>query len=103
MLPTTDQNFLGILVNLGISLSVPLVTITSNHFHKLGRLTTVITCVCVLTWLYRESGFTYITLQIGFMNNGVIKAADVEYYINGGCTPDESESVRNMPFPEATS
>ncbi|XP_025743090.2 aldehyde oxidase 4-like [Callorhinus ursinus] len=31
--------------------------------------------------------------KIGFMNNGVIKAADVEYYINGGCTPDESESV----------
>lgn len=27
------------------------------------------------------------------MNNGVIKAADVEYYINGGCTPDESELV----------
>lgn len=40
-----------------------------------------------------------ITLQIGFMNNGVIKAADVEYYVNGGCTPDESEMVRNMPFP----
>uniref|UniRef100_A0A8D0W0U2 xanthine dehydrogenase n=1 Tax=Sus scrofa TaxID=9823 RepID=A0A8D0W0U2_PIG len=31
--------------------------------------------------------------KIGFMNNGVIKAADVEYYINGGCTPDESEMV----------
>uniref|UniRef100_A0A8C3WD62 FAD-binding PCMH-type domain-containing protein n=1 Tax=Catagonus wagneri TaxID=51154 RepID=A0A8C3WD62_9CETA len=31
--------------------------------------------------------------KIGFMNNGVIKAADVEYYINGGCTPDESELV----------
>nr|XP_055201143.1 aldehyde oxidase 4-like isoform X3 [Nyctereutes procyonoides] len=31
--------------------------------------------------------------KIGFMNNGVIKAADVEYYINSGCTPDESESV----------
>ncbi|XP_062958710.1 aldehyde oxidase 4 [Cynocephalus volans] len=31
--------------------------------------------------------------KIGFMNNGVIKAADVEYYTNGGCTPDESELV----------
>ncbi|XP_057603209.1 aldehyde oxidase 4-like isoform X4 [Hippopotamus amphibius kiboko] len=31
--------------------------------------------------------------KIGFMNNGVIKAADVEYYINGGCTLDESELV----------
>lgn len=39
-----------------------------------------------------------IPLQIGFMNNGEIKAADVEYYINGGCTPDESELV-NTPSP----
>ncbi|XP_044524995.1 aldehyde oxidase 3-like [Gracilinanus agilis] len=31
--------------------------------------------------------------RIGFMNNGKIKAADIEYYINGGCTPDESEMV----------
>uniref|UniRef100_A0A2K6GUA9 aldehyde oxidase n=1 Tax=Propithecus coquereli TaxID=379532 RepID=A0A2K6GUA9_PROCO len=31
--------------------------------------------------------------KIGFMNNGVIKAADVEYYVTGGCTPDESELV----------
>ncbi|KAM6178132.1 aldehyde oxidase 4-like [Rhynchocyon petersi] len=31
--------------------------------------------------------------KIGFMNNGVITAADVEYYTNGGCTPDESEMV----------
>ncbi|XP_012380785.3 aldehyde oxidase 4-like [Dasypus novemcinctus] len=31
--------------------------------------------------------------KIGFMNNGVIKAADVEYYVNGGCTLDESEWV----------
>ncbi|NP_001295384.1 aldehyde oxidase 4 [Otolemur garnettii] len=31
--------------------------------------------------------------KIGFMNNGVIKAADIEYYINGGCTLDESETV----------
>ncbi|XP_016051352.1 PREDICTED: aldehyde oxidase 4-like [Miniopterus natalensis] len=31
--------------------------------------------------------------KIGFMNNGVIKAADVEYYVNGGCTLDESEMV----------
>lgn len=35
----------------------------------------------------------YITFQIGFMNNGVIKSADVEYYVNGGCTPDESQLV----------
>ncbi|XP_015986617.2 aldehyde oxidase 4 isoform X2 [Rousettus aegyptiacus] len=31
--------------------------------------------------------------KVGFMNNGVIKAADVEYYINGGCTVDESQMV----------
>ncbi|XP_060224379.1 aldehyde oxidase 4 isoform X2 [Meriones unguiculatus] len=31
--------------------------------------------------------------KVGFMSNGEIKAADVEYYINGGCTPDESELV----------
>ncbi|KAL4695371.1 hypothetical protein H8959_000466, partial [Pygathrix nigripes] len=31
--------------------------------------------------------------KIGFMNNGVIKAADVKYYVNGRCTPDESEMV----------
>ncbi|XP_037377774.1 aldehyde oxidase 4-like [Talpa occidentalis] len=31
--------------------------------------------------------------KVGFMNNGVIKAADIEYYVNGGCTPDESEMV----------
>lgn len=37
--------------------------------------------------------FCHVTLQIGFMNNGVIKAVDVEYYINGGCTPDESQLV----------
>lgn len=34
------------------------------------------------------------------MNNGVIKAADVEYYVNGGCTPDESEMVnKKHAFP----
>ncbi|XP_073927459.1 aldehyde oxidase 4 isoform X2 [Castor canadensis] len=31
--------------------------------------------------------------KVGFMNNGEIKAVDVEYYINGGCTPDESDLV----------
>ncbi|XP_006862101.1 PREDICTED: aldehyde oxidase-like [Chrysochloris asiatica] len=31
--------------------------------------------------------------KIGFMNNGKIEAADIEYHINGGCTPDESELV----------
>ncbi|XP_006889201.1 PREDICTED: aldehyde oxidase-like [Elephantulus edwardii] len=35
----------------------------------------------------------YCKYKIGFMENGVIKAADVEYYVNGGCTPDESEMV----------
>jgi xanthine dehydrogenase molybdopterin-binding subunit B len=34
-----------------------------------------------------------VSLQVGFMNNGEIKAVDVEYYINGGCTPDESDLV----------
>lgn len=27
------------------------------------------------------------------MNNGEIKAADVQYYVNGGCTLDESKMV----------
>ncbi|NP_001295389.1 aldehyde oxidase 3 [Oryctolagus cuniculus] len=31
--------------------------------------------------------------KIGFMNNGKIEAADIEYHINGGCTPDDSELV----------
>ncbi|XP_051009811.1 aldehyde oxidase 3 [Acomys russatus] len=31
--------------------------------------------------------------KIGFMNNGKIKAADIQFYINGGCTPDDSELV----------
>uniref|UniRef100_A0A8C5L278 aldehyde oxidase n=1 Tax=Jaculus jaculus TaxID=51337 RepID=A0A8C5L278_JACJA len=31
--------------------------------------------------------------KVGFMNSGEIKAADIQYYINGGCTPDESELV----------
>ncbi|XP_036109228.1 aldehyde oxidase 4-like [Molossus molossus] len=34
--------------------------------------------------------------KIGFMNNGVIKAADVEYYLNGGCTLDLSATVVEM-------
>ncbi|KAM4836126.1 LOW QUALITY PROTEIN: aldehyde oxidase 3-like [Thomomys bottae] len=33
------------------------------------------------------------TYKIGFMNHGKIEAADVEYHINGGCTPDDSELV----------
>lgn len=45
-----------------------------------------------------QHGLVAITLQVGFMNNGVIKAADVEYYINGGCTPDESELVNRYLF-----
>ncbi|XP_021573473.1 aldehyde oxidase 2 [Carlito syrichta] len=31
--------------------------------------------------------------KVGFMNNGRIKALDVECYINGGCTLDDSELV----------
>ena len=34
--------------------------------------------------------------QIGFMNNGKIKAADIQLYINGGCTPDDSELVSDL-------
>uniref|UniRef100_A0A8C4VBM8 Aldehyde oxidase 1 n=1 Tax=Falco tinnunculus TaxID=100819 RepID=A0A8C4VBM8_FALTI len=28
--------------------------------------------------------------KVGFMNDGRIRAVDAKYYINGGCTPDES-------------
>ena len=62
------------------------------------------TCLCT-AWsgckgLLRKRFTCSITLQIGFMNNGVIKAADIEYYINGGCTPDESELVnKKYTFP----
>ncbi|XP_032968997.1 aldehyde oxidase 2 isoform X3 [Rhinolophus ferrumequinum] len=31
--------------------------------------------------------------KVGFMNNGRIKALDIECFINGGCTLDESEQV----------
>ncbi|XP_061464041.1 aldehyde oxidase 3-like isoform X2 [Rhineura floridana] len=31
--------------------------------------------------------------KVGFMNDGKIKAVDLLFYINGGCTPDESELV----------
>uniref|UniRef100_A0A2I3GXZ7 FAD-binding PCMH-type domain-containing protein n=1 Tax=Nomascus leucogenys TaxID=61853 RepID=A0A2I3GXZ7_NOMLE len=31
--------------------------------------------------------------KVGFMNNGRIKALDIECYINGGCTLDDSELV----------
>ncbi|XP_068926203.1 aldehyde oxidase 4-like isoform X2 [Petaurus breviceps papuanus] len=31
--------------------------------------------------------------KIGFMKNGLIKAVDLQYYTNAGCTPDESERV----------
>nr|XP_051704003.1 aldehyde oxidase 2 isoform X1 [Oryctolagus cuniculus] len=31
--------------------------------------------------------------KVGFMNNGRIKALDVECYVNGGCTLDDSELV----------
>ncbi|XP_010567404.1 PREDICTED: aldehyde oxidase 2-like [Haliaeetus leucocephalus] len=36
-------------------------------------------------------------LQVGFMNDGRIRAADFQCYINGGCTKDESESVIEYP------
>ena len=53
-------------------------------------------------WLQEKAAeevvFLLSTLQIGFMNNGEIRAADVEYYTNGVCTPDESELV-NIPSP----
>lgn len=32
-------------------------------------------------------------LQVGFMKDGRIMAADFQCYINGGCTKDESELV----------
>ncbi|NP_001265709.1 aldehyde oxidase 4 [Cavia porcellus] len=31
--------------------------------------------------------------KVGFMKSGLIKAVDLEFYINGGCTPDESQLV----------
>lgn len=41
-------------------------------------------------------------LQIGYMNDGTILAADITYYSNGGCTLDESSFVcwffRNLTF-----
>ncbi|XP_019491153.1 PREDICTED: aldehyde oxidase 2-like [Hipposideros armiger] len=33
------------------------------------------------------------TVEVGFMNNGRIKALDIECFINGGCTLDDSEQV----------
>lgn len=30
------------------------------------------------------------------MNNGRIKVADIQLYINGGCTPDDSELVSDV-------
>ncbi|NXX95379.1 AOXA oxidase, partial [Centropus bengalensis] len=34
--------------------------------------------------------------KVGFMNDGTIRAVDVMYYINGGCTPDESVLVAEV-------
>ncbi|XP_062816537.1 aldehyde oxidase 2 isoform X2 [Anolis carolinensis] len=34
--------------------------------------------------------------KVGFMTDGKIKAVDLEFYVNGGCTLDESELVREM-------
>ncbi|XP_009460630.1 PREDICTED: aldehyde oxidase [Nipponia nippon] len=34
--------------------------------------------------------------KVGFMNDGRIKAVDAKYYINGGCTPDESVVVAEV-------
>ncbi|XP_030133584.3 aldehyde oxidase isoform X3 [Taeniopygia guttata] len=32
--------------------------------------------------------------KVGFMNDGRITAVDAKYYVNGGCTPDESVLIR---------
>uniref|UniRef100_A0A8C3E551 xanthine dehydrogenase n=1 Tax=Corvus moneduloides TaxID=1196302 RepID=A0A8C3E551_CORMO len=34
--------------------------------------------------------------KVGFMNDGKIRAVDAKYYINGGCTPDESVLVAEV-------
>ncbi|XP_048808931.1 aldehyde oxidase isoform X2 [Lagopus muta] len=34
--------------------------------------------------------------KVGFMNDGRIRAVDARYYINGGCTPDESVLVAEV-------
>ncbi|KFO15473.1 Aldehyde oxidase, partial [Balearica regulorum gibbericeps] len=34
--------------------------------------------------------------KVGFMNDGRIRAVDAKYYINGGCTPDESVLVAEV-------
>ncbi|KFV62993.1 Aldehyde oxidase, partial [Dryobates pubescens] len=34
--------------------------------------------------------------KVGFMNDGRIRALDAKYYINGGCTPDESVVVAEV-------
>uniref|UniRef100_A0A8C2TUD2 Aldehyde oxidase 1 n=1 Tax=Coturnix japonica TaxID=93934 RepID=A0A8C2TUD2_COTJA len=34
--------------------------------------------------------------KVGFMNDGRIRAVDAKYYINGGCTPDESVLVTEI-------
>ncbi|KAI1237061.1 hypothetical protein IHE44_0014316 [Lamprotornis superbus] len=34
--------------------------------------------------------------KVGFMNDGRITAVDAEYYVNGGCTPDESVLVAEV-------
>lgn len=36
--------------------------------------------------------------QVGFMNDGRIVAADIQYYSNAGNTVDESTMVRNSGF-----
>ncbi|XP_068878225.1 aldehyde oxidase isoform X4 [Aphelocoma coerulescens] len=34
--------------------------------------------------------------KVGFMNDGKIRAVDAKYYINGGCTPDESVLIKEI-------
>ncbi|XP_052532366.1 aldehyde oxidase [Tympanuchus pallidicinctus] len=34
--------------------------------------------------------------KVGFMNDGRVRAVDARYYINGGCTPDESVLVAEV-------
>ncbi|XP_039553924.1 aldehyde oxidase isoform X2 [Passer montanus] len=34
--------------------------------------------------------------KVGFMNDGRITAVDAKYYVNGGCTPDDSVLIREI-------
>lgn len=51
-----------------------------------------------------EKGYSNVWLhfQVGFENDGEIKAADLQFYTNAGCTPDESELVSFLPKSNTT-